>query len=1053
MFDPTPEQRKAIDTSGSLLITAAAGSGKTAVLVERVVKMLCRKEDPISVDRLLIVTFTNAAAAEMRIRIEKRLYEEAAKNPSDRSLKRQLLLLPSAKICTIDTFCINLVRENFQHFSLSPDFKIITDNELYPLYDAAINEILDEFYNEDVARMTSLLDVFGCGGDDRRIIEAVFKIFTYSTSMPFPEHWLSGCKRMYEDPTLTADTFWRPNLEELGAEDDELFTDAAAEENLKFIAPHVITLLEITERFSARLFEIMCEKNMLTFYNTEQMALSLLCTPEGAETPHAKELSAQFDEILVDEYQDVNDLQDTLFYILSSRGKKLFAVGDVKQSIYGFRGANPENFMRKKDNYIPIEEEGEGGKKIALAANFRSRKGVCDYINYLFSLTMSRRFGGVDYDGDERLESRADFPGNSAPAAEIQLLTTGDGDDADAVAEAKHIAAYIRKTMDEEPFLRSKTGLRAASYRDFAILMRSPGSHAEIYIKEMQNAGIPVRYQAGSFIGSREIMAVLSLLRVLNNPTHDVPLLALMLSPIFGFTPNEVAEIRLIRRKDSLYNALLAAEEEGNSRAAEFLNRVRAWRRMAATMPVDRLISRIYEETGLPDLVLSMPDGERRRANLLRLSQCASEYVENGGSLGGFPAYVEKTGDSYKPPATSAQNAVTIMSFHGSTGLQFPICIIAGSFHRFNKTDSTASLVMDRHMGVAFKGLDVLNNKRVNTVAREAISKAIARRNLSEELRILYVALTRAEERLMITLTAKDHGKKAASILRSIKEGADIVSSAGSYYDWFMYSLLRGNGYSQLHKALGVEVPNEILCDSAAADIYLGAPEQAQMQEIKTSIAEEDDGFEALRERIEFSYPFADCVTAKAKTSVSDIVSQDRDPSYDFCARPAFLSGKGLTPAQRGTATHKFMQFADFDAAAQNIDEELARLVELQFISAEEAAAIKKTELAKFFSSELFARMQNAELFRELRFMTEHQVGDGEYDSTVVQGVIDCVIDEGESVSVLDFKTDRVSSGEQLRERYATQLDIYAEACEKLYGKPVREKLIYSFALGKTITV
>ena len=1051
MFKPTEQQKLAIDTRGSVLITAAAGSGKTAVLVERVVNMLCRKDDPVSIDRLLIVTFTNAAAAEMRGRIEKRLYEESAKNPTDRNLKKQLLLLPSAKICTIDTFCINLVRENFENFGISPDFKIITENELYPIYDAAVNEILDEYYKTDSSRLIALLDSFGCGGDDRRIIEAILKIFKYSTTMPFPSHWLNGCKKMYEEATLSADNIWRPRL--IDWQCDNLFDTSEDNKALCELAPHVITLLELVERFAARVFEVMCEKNMLTFYNTEQMALSLLCSPDGTPTEQANILSENFYEILVDEYQDVNDLQDTLFYILSSCGKKLFAVGDVKQSIYGFRGANPENFMRKKDSYSDIG--GEGGKKIALAANFRSRNGVCEYINYLFSLTMSRRFGGVEYEGDERLISAATFPKNEAPAAELHLLNTADGEDKEEKAEAKHIAAYIKKVMSEKPFLRKGDELREAKPGDFAILMRSPADHAEAYIKELNALGIPVRYQAGNFLESREIMYMLALLRVLDNPTNDVPLMSLMLSPIFGFTPDDVAKIRISSKKGNLYSAFLLAEREGNARVAAAIKQLRDWRRMAATMSVDRLISRLYDETGLLDIVLSMDDGSRRNANLLLLLQIAREYCENGGKASGFPRYVEHIGDKLKPPADTGDDAVTIMSFHGSKGLQFPICIIAGSFRRFNKADSTASLVMDRHLGVAFKGVNPVENTRRNTVAREAISRAVAEENLSEELRILYVALTRAEERLLITLTAKNHAKKAADMLKAIKEkGADaIVSSAGKYYDWFLLSLIRGTEFSSLHKALGIEVPKELLCSGANAEVWLGAPEEADSESEKESGDKSAVDYNQIVERIEFKYPFSECVFAKAKTSVSEIVSGESAADYDFSARPAFLSKGGLTPAQRGTATHKFMQFANYFAANDSVKDELHRLEAEHYIFSAEAEAADIEKLEKFFKSPLYSRMMKAELHREMRFITELPVGDGEYDSTVVQGVIDCVIDEGDTVSVIDFKTDRVSSGEELSERYGKQLMLYRDACEKLFGRPVKDMLIYSFHLGETIEI
>ena len=333
MFKPTAEQEKAIKTTPNVLITAAAGSGKTAVLVERVVKMLKRTENPVSVDRLLIVTFTNAAAGEMRGRIEKRLQQELKNNPSDRNLRRQILMLPSAQICTIDTFCINLVRENFEHFSLSPDFKIATDAELYPLYDSAVREVLDEFYSNDFDRLCALMNALGCGGNEAKLIDAVRKIFDFSTSMPFPAHWFAACKQMYKEGDIS---LWESAAQEFGLEPRE---SAQVRAEIEFVAPFMITLLEICERFSDALFIKMREKNMFTFFNTEQMALELLCSVDGdgyKMSEKAEALSAQFDEILVDEYQDVNDLQDTLFYILSDCGKKLFAVGDAKQSIYGF---------------------------------------------------------------------------------------------------------------------------------------------------------------------------------------------------------------------------------------------------------------------------------------------------------------------------------------------------------------------------------------------------------------------------------------------------------------------------------------------------------------------------------------------------------------------------------------------------------------------------------------------------------------------------------------------------------------------------------------------
>ncbi len=1051
MFKPTENQRLAIDTRGSVLVTAAAGSGKTAVLVERVVKMICDEQNPVSVDRLLIVTFTNAAAAEMRGRIEKRLALELEKNPANRYLKRQMLLLPSAQICTIDTFCINLVRENFSVLSLSPDFKIVTDTELYPVYNAAMDEILDYYYSNDLSRLAALLDVLGCGGDDNRLKEAVLKVFDFTCSMPFPAHWLEGCKKMYEEAKNSAIELWIP-----AAGDCDEANDL---QSLEFVAPHAILLLEITERFINRVNELLREQNTFTFHNTEQMALSLLCDVNGdtvTVSERAKELSEGFAEILVDEYQDTNDLQDTLFRVLSAGGKKLFAVGDVKQSIYGFRGANPENFVRQKDSYLPLDRAKENdGKKIALSANFRSRKEICGFVNYLFSLTMSREFGGVDYNSEEVLVPLGSFPQNEAKTTEVHLINTDDSEDGAAAAEAKHIAAYIKNILNEPPFLRDGDTLRKARFSDFAILMRYPGGHAATYVEELRKAGIPASFETGGFLASREIAVMLSLIRVIGNPTHDVPLISVMMSPIFGFTADEVTKIRLYDRKGTYYAALLAAEKNGDEKAVRLLDTIRRFRRMAVTMSVDRLLSRLYEETGITDLVLAMSDGERRKNNLLSLLQCAREFSENGGTLDGFVSYTEKVGESIKSSAATGGDTVTIMSFHGSKGLQFPICIIAGCFRRFNKSDSTASLVLDRALGMSFKALDVKNNTRVNNVARAAIAKSVAERNLSEELRVLYVALTRAEERLCVVLTGKNHQKKAANVAKLINDGkqSEIISGAGTYYDWFMYALLCYDDAKTLREQLGVSVDDENLQspDECKISIYFGSPEVCPWAENEQNEQTAYDT-KTLLERINYKYPYEHLSAVASKTSVSEIVHASGGEN-DFLARPAFLSRAGLTPAQRGTATHKFMQFADYDAAQTSLSDELDRLVSDEYITLAEAEAVDKKELAQFFSSDIFARMQRCELIREMRFLTEMPISAECDEKTVVQGVIDCVLCEENSVSVLDFKTDRVKSGEELTARYAKQLEIYAQACEKMFSKPVGDKLIYSFALGKVIKI
>lgn len=1154
MFKPTKQQKDAIITRGSVLVTAAAGSGKTAVLVERVVEMLCNKENPSSVDRLVIVTFTKAAAAEMRMRIEKRIIEKLKENPNDRHLSRQLMILPSARICTIDTFCIDLVRENFDTFSLSPDFKIGDAASLTPLYTEAADAVLEKYYATRQNEIEALLRALHCTWGDSKLTEAIVSVFEYSRNLPFPEQWLSLCRERYknlddeffsqcrelslEEPyaaLLSAREQLKNALsvidqnEKLAASYKEKLADAyslaericesdrdtalslcktaampviyghsgdetaavrrarsafltatknfaaamdtddsTAKENLRAAAPFAVTLLEMTEDFANILFSLMREKNTLTFYNTEQMALQLLCDVSDGEyrmSEKAKELCDGIDEILVDEYQDTNDLQDTLFYLLSGYGKKLFAVGDVKQSIYGFRGANPENFVKKKEEYIPLADaSADDGKKIVLSSNFRSRKGICDFVNCFCSLIMSKELGGVEYDEEEVLNSASAFQSSGFTDTEVHIISSADSDETVELAEAKHIAAYIKNNVGKDAFLKDGESLRPAWYSDFAILLRSPGAHSEVYMEELKKAGIPARFDVGGFITSVEVSAVLSLLKTINNPTHDVPLLACMMSPVFAFSADDIAEIRLCDRGVSLYGSVVAAAGEGNEKAKKLLERLRQYRRAAVTMSPERLVAYLYEETGLLDSVCAMDDGERRRKNLLLFLDYAKSYGDDGGDSRGFATYIEKIGASVKTPAgNSGGDAVNIVSFHGSKGLQYPVCIVAGCFRRFNDSDLKKNLLIDRTLGVAFRVADDANNRYINNVAREAIARTVKKRNLSEELRVMYVALTRAQERLVVLLSAADPAKRAAGIAEKINSGNgnEALFETSGYFDWFLYVLLKLREQQPLRDALGAKIGEEYLCDSECKiKTLLSAAETVENAKVSTSETTQGtiDSEEIIR-RFEYVYPFEALTDVKSKLSVSEIAHK-RLAENNFTAQPAFLSKAGLTPAQRGTATHKFMQFADYFAAAEDLESEKKRLVDNGFMTNAEAVAVNTDELAKFFSCELFLRMsQCSELHREMRFLSEFSakelygtdIGNGE--KTVVQGVIDCVIEEEDSVTVLDFKTDRVKNGEQLKELYAAQLEIYAAACERIFSKPVKEKLLYSFCLGSVIKV
>ncbi len=1152
MFNPTPAQQSAIDTRGSVLVTAAAGSGKTAVLVERVISMLCNSENPTSIDRLLIVTFTNAAAAEMKQRIEKRLSEELTKNPQNRHIAKQLMLLPSAQICTIDTFCINLVRDNFDVFGISPDFKIGEGGTLTALYDTAIKEVLSEYYDNDIERLSKLLSALMSTYGDGKLIDAVFSVFEYSRNLPFPDEWLEYCRTLYDDidgnfhlwrgdvavhkaaflkaknsideallcvdenpklcekyketliymqsvcdgilegieqnsvdkvvslcdcvvvptvPVRTADKAV-PRAKKARADFlsacDEFITDfsvddALAKEQLHFTAPYIQMLLEITNKFSNRLYNLQCEKNIFTFYNTEQMALELLCRYEDGRyymSEFAKGLFTQFDEVLVDEYQDVNDLQDTLFSLVSGYGERLFAVGDVKQSIYGFRGANPANFVEKKDTYIPLENASqEDKKKIVLSSNFRSRKGICEFINYFCSLIMSRELGGVDYNEEEYLNFAANYSEKDEADVEMHILSGEESDDDNPVIEAKHIAAYIKNAVKNSVSVRSEDGERAATYGDFAILLRSPGTQSDVYLRELQKLGIPARFDTGGFINSIEVSLLLALLKVIGNPTHDVPLLTLMMSPLFAFSADDVALLRLSDRKGSLYSALITAAKGGNQKAENMLVSLRKFRHGAITRSVEQLISWLFEETGLLDFVSAMEDGERRRNNLLLCLDYARQFESDGKDIRGFTAYMEKIGPHIKTPSgTGGENAVTIVSFHGSKGLQYPICIIAGAFRRFNDMDTKKSLVMDRKLGVAFKLVDTENNVSVDTIARRAIIGKMKKELLSEELRVMYVALTRAEEKLVVLLTSANAQKRACAVAEKIINGEDkaLISSVSGYFDWFMYALLRLGSLQGIRQMFGIELEDKYLKTEnnyAVSVCYTALSDNCEEAEEK-DLPDVCVDVEEIKKRFAFCYPFDKLRELKSKTSVSDIL-HGADKRGEYISRPAFASKAGLTPAERGTATHKFMQFADYTAAKADLECEIARLEEKQFLSQAEASAVNKAEINKFLQSTLFARMEQAkDVQRELRFLSEFaEIREFPDEKTVVQGIIDCVIEEDDGIVVVDFKTDRVTDEQTLIDRYSKQLDLYAQACEKMFAKKVKEKIIYSFALSRTIDV
>lgn len=1160
-FKPTDEQRLAINTKGSVLVSAAAGSGKTAVLVERVIKLLCDVESPVMANRLLIVTFTNLAASELRSRIEERLQEEINANPQNHLLQKQKILLSAAHICTIDSFCIDFIKENFELTGINPSFKIADNASVNHLKSAVIDGVFKEYFENKDTQFLNLIYLVGAEFDDKTLMDFVTDIFDYSRQMPYPSLWLNNIKEQYLshakgenslwfDETLkaggkllfasaehinravsilseeenafncykdnylylgdflnsliilfekkewdniytTLEAYNPPSLKRLKSSDKTELTEKASSlrktvlENIKAIKgliygtksqilnqlnhayPYIEKLIEIITRFQERFYTELNKRNLMTFYMCEQEALAMLTEVDGGTIklrPEASEYIAAYDAVLVDEYQDTNDLQDRLFSVLSDNSKKLFCVGDVKQSIYRFRGANPYNFLNRK----------ESGKqlKIDLGCNFRSRDEICEFVNSIFKNLMFKENSGFDCDDNERLVPKAVFPKTDEPKTEIHITNLKNAvkendlnqnkTEAAAVAEANIIADIIFEKMNAPAFIKSddKT-LRKASFEDFAILCRSLSTKGYIIAKTLKSRGIPVSVDFGGLLETDEVKVLISFLKVINNPGDDISLLTLLTSPIFAFKIDQITEMRLKARNDKLIRSILLSAAENNEMAKTFLETLTYFTDRKIMFDISGLIEEIFEKTNFLNIVSRQAMGEEKRRNLLSFQRIAAEADEKKTSLRSFLQTIDSlSSQDFKKPNVFLPNSVKLMTVHASKGLQFPVCILADAAHQFNMQDINSSLILDEMMGFAFKFKETEWSADDN-ILRNLIKIKAKKELLAEELRLLYVALTRAEDKLIISATTDDICSFADGISEKISQHSNEnridISAFKSYFEFILASIIH-------------DFSPEILFSDSDENLILPALNLYIHNKIENTdtpllksekdIANKDNN--NILKSYDYVYPFEALREVEAKASVTEIVHKADKKKYEFSSKPAFLLSKGLSGAEKGTATHKFMQFCDIEKAEQDIDSEIFRLYDFGYLTDAEAEAIEKDEVLAFFSSELYCRIKNAKIIkREERFLTEFPATelDEKLDKSfsdemiIVQGAVDLVVFEEDGIVIVDFKTDRNQSEKELLEAYSMQLKMYALAIQKLYNIPIKEMLIYSFALKKAIKV
>ncbi len=1130
----TKEQLNAIESrGGGILVSAAAGSGKTAVLVERIVRRLSDRENPVYADRLLVVTFTRAAAAEMKERIEKRLSELLEKDPDNLFLQQQILLLEHASISTMDSFFSTLVREYAETLSLSPKTRIVDEAMLLPLKQQVMEEILEKETGEEFFR---LCRYFGEEGDAALKEEIRFLSDALST-YPYPEAFLRQQEEFYRDPPPVSETqagkllleegkfllseaadalengknllsgdlglqkayqknfsveldqvrslllcypsqdyqtireqvfalsfdrlgrapkdsdlalketvtFFRNQAKKLIEDAKKLFAtpEASFAADLKQQYPLVKKLFSLVTEYRRRLWEEKKERAIADFSDFASLARTLLLREDREPTPVALDYQNRFDEILIDEYQDTNRLQDEIFYAISRQGTNLFFVGDLKQSIYRFRSATPAVFSEKKEHFFPADA-GQYPKVIDLNRNFRSRKGVIEGINFLFERLMKKEVGGVDYTAAERLYPGADsYPENWDPSpVEAVWIESEDG----VAAEAKEAAKQVRRMLDEGFLVTENGALRPCRPSDFAFLLRSQKNVDVLYAAALKEEGIEsVTGAMGSFFGSREISLALSFLRAIDDPADDMALSAVLLSALGGFSCDTLAALLLEKGENSLY-AVLRKKGASLPEGSAFFALFDRLREKASFTGVRDFLQYLYDATDLLAIVSAEENGEIREKNLWLLLGRASEYEKGGDrEISGFLRFVDRIQEEKRDldaaVPTTGEDAVSIMTIHKSKGLEFPVVFLLNCGKSFNRMDLRGNTAVDSELCYGMRFIDRDRLVKYDTLPFLALRLLQKKELLSEEMRLLYVAATRAREKLMLftTVPSFDQALSSAAKYRDPKDVPTLlgIRSGQSFGDWI--------GRATLGVASPMFHTRRITVD------HLEDKAEKEKEKPKEGGKELTD---KIRSQFSYHYPHLAATVTPQKLSVTEISHSN---SLPLLSHPRFLTEDGFTAAEKGTIFHKALQFSDLEHGRKDPKEELCRLIREEYLSEKEGKVVDLSLWEAFFSSALVTRiLASPTVYREYAFfdtVSPKEAGiDGEGE-ILLQGIADCVFEEDGAGVIVDFKTDRGVSEETLKNRYRLQLSFYRRALEKLFPKGIKEALIYSTALKKEIVV
>lgn len=1161
----TPAQKNAIESrNGTILVSAAAGSGKTAVLVERVIQRIEDENNPCPADSLLIVTFTKAATAQMREKIAAALDKRIEQNPENEHLQKQRMLLPFATISTIDSFCGELVKENFHELGISPDYKILEGAELKIMKHDAVEAVLENAYREKRDGFNELISLMISDRDDSALGDLILNIYNTSRAYAYPDKWLDSLADDYKTAKSFKETRWGKYLTDYLAEvstyhlmrlqehknmfsekmndkngavfaydisfyerlvsvirtggwddiiaarneynppknlvsvkDYDKYEQAkaarnAAKDELKkmdeflccsedefmedmtFLRPAVTELITLVREFDREYSEIKKNADAAEFSDICAYAIQLLVKELDGEgnpvkTELAKAVSERFTEILVDEFQDINEQQNILFKVLSKDGNNLFMVGDVKQSIYKFRLAMPEIFIKIKKSFPDFTGDNYPAR-INLDYNFRSRKGVTDFVNFLFTQLMSEKTGDIDYDINEELKPKASYPETDEPCAEVHILRNADdGEKLDN--EADYIADYIEKAMQSGLTVKDGDGVRPVKYRDFCILMRTAKNKMDVYASALKKRGIPCyASNADGFFSVTEVRTVLSIMRVVDNPLQDIPLLSAMISPVFGFTPDELAQMRSDSPYSPFWVCVKKGAENGRRKCVSFINEIKRLRSLSVTLGAGEFVRELFDSTGYLSTVRSMTNGSQRAANLMLLLDYAEKYETSGHiGLSGFIRFidrVEKENDDFEVANEISENAdvVRLMTVHKSKGLEFPICILANCSEQFNKMHTLGMADYLPDFGIGFKRIE--GEKKFKTLPYSAVTTAHTRTNRAEELRDLYVALTRAKEKMVCILRYDNPEKKIAEYMLKLDSNKRIaplnVLRCNSFSEMILLASLKHFDSNASPVVSECRCVDTLPCDSPllfkVVDEFTS--DESEKEENGDTKSADSALVDMIRARADYEYPYSNLSTLVAKVSPSQLEKSEGLTAFFATAKPQFLSKGSDGGASRGTAVHKFMEFYDYSSPEKDVRAQAQKMVEQNKITPAEEKLLEYEKLSRFFTSETAKRISDAEKLEREKKITFAVGADEIYGSgfsadekIVVQGYIDCAFIENGEWVVVDYKTDRVKDITELKTRYSAQLKMYERALSECTGIPVKETVIYSLYKNEVISL